>query len=189
MLFRSVGIVLVQKSITAAASSVIVMIAMVAQSDVVVAIDILVPDAFAAAFAGGSVIFQTVGTNDLPVPFCVIVVINKTATALTIQGFFGRFYFFIHLFFLRKMKIALPISFGRALCLGLIFFCQEHGGMVGVVNDIDLCGNGFLCRNLIFLAVLRLFRKVVDVLFSVTHIKLEYLEIVPFFWQLVNTVP
>mgnify|MGYP007028875386 FL=1 len=54
--------------------------------------------------------------------------------------------------------------------------------MVDVVNDIDLCGNGFLCRNLIFLAVLRLFGKVMDVLFSIGYIKLEYLEIVPFFW-------
>ena len=61
--------------------------------------------------------------------------------------------------------------------------------MVDVINNIDLCGNGFLCRNLIFLAVLRLFGKVVDVLFSIEYIKLEYLEIVPFFWQLVNAVP
>ena len=52
--------------------------------------------------------------------------------------------------------------------------------MVGVVNDIDLCGNGFLCRNLIFLAVLWLFGKVVDVLFPIGYIKLEHLEIVSF---------
>ena len=60
------------------------MIAMTAKSDVVVAIDILVPDAFAAAFAGGGVVFQAVGTDDLPVPFRVVIVINKAATALTV---------------------------------------------------------------------------------------------------------
>ena len=115
-----IGIVLVQKSITAAASGVAMMVAMAAQSDVVVTIDILVPDAFAAAFAGGGVVFQTVRANNLPIPFRVVIVINDTATALTIQGFFlFGFYFFAHLKFLRKMKIALPIFFGRALCFGL----------------------------------------------------------------------
>ena len=54
--------------------------------------------------------------------------------------------------------------------------------MVGVVNDIDLLIDWIVKVNHIFLAVLRLFGKVVNVLFSVTHIKLEYLEIVPFFW-------
>ena len=103
------------------------MIAMTAKGNIVIAIDILVPDAFAAAFTGGGVAFQSVGTNDLPVPFRIIVIVNKASAALAIQGFFGCFYFFTHLFFLRKMKIALPISFGRALCLslglGLVFFC------------------------------------------------------------------
>ena len=61
--------------------------------------------------------------------------------------------------------------------------------MVGVVNDIDLLIDWIGKVNRIFLAVLRLLRKVVDVLFSVGYIKLEYLEIVPFFWQLVNAVP
>ena len=54
--------------------------------------------------------------------------------------------------------------------------------MVGVVNDIDLCGNGFLCRNLIFLAVLRLFGKVVDVLFSVNFFQCKDLKVILFFW-------
>ena len=112
-----------QESITAAASGVAVMIAMAAKGDIVVTIDILVPDAFPAAFAGGSVILQTVRANDLSVPLGVVIVINKAAAALTIQGFFSCFYFFAHLKFLRKMKIALPIFFGRASCLGLIFFC------------------------------------------------------------------
>ena len=49
----------------------------------------------------------------------LIIIVNDTAAALTIQGFFGCFYFFAHLKFLRKMKIALPIFFGRALCFGL----------------------------------------------------------------------
>ena len=76
------------------------------------------------------------------------------------------------------------------LCvLGLIFFCQEHGRVVGVINDINLLIDWIGKFNRMFLAVLRLFGKVVDVLFSIGHIKLEYLEIVPFFWQLVNTVP
>ena len=119
-----VGIVFVQESITAAASGVAVMIAMAAKGDIVVTIDILVPDAFPAAFAGGSVILQTVRANDLSVPLGVVIVINKAAAALTIQGFFlFGFYLFAHLKFLRKMKIALPIFFGRASCLGLIFFC------------------------------------------------------------------
>ena len=99
------------------------MIAMSAKGDIVVTIDILVPDAFATAFTGGGMILQAVGTDNLPVPLGVVIVINDTATALAIQGFFGCFYFFAHLKFLRKMKIALPIFFGRALCLGLIFFC------------------------------------------------------------------
>jgi len=113
----------VQKSITTAASGVAVMIAMAAQRNVVVAIDILVPDAFPTAFTGGGVVFQAVRTDNLPVPLGVVIIVNETATALTIQGFFGRFYFFAHLIFLRKMKIALPNGVGRALCLGLIFFC------------------------------------------------------------------
>ena len=100
---------------------------MTAKSDVVIAINILVPDAFPTAFTGGSVVFQTVRADDLSVPLGVVIVINDTAAALTIQGFFlfvlFFFYFFTHLKFLRKMKIALPIFFGRALCLGLIFFC------------------------------------------------------------------
>ena len=54
--------------------------------------------------------------------------------------------------------------------------------MVYVVNDIDLLIDWIGKVNHIFLAVLRLFGKVVDVLFSVGYIKLEYLEIVPFFW-------
>ena len=100
---------------------------MTAKSDVVIAINLLVPDAFPTAFTGGSVVFQTVRADDLSVPLGVVIVINDTAAALTIQGFFlfvlFFFYFLTHLKFLRKMKIALPIFFGRALCLGLIFFC------------------------------------------------------------------
>ena len=98
-----------QESITAAASGVVVMVAMTAKGNVVIAINILVPDAFAAAFTGGGVIFQAVRTNDLPVPFRVVIVIDKASAALAIQGFFGCFYFFAHLKFLHKMKIALPI--------------------------------------------------------------------------------
>ena len=122
-----VGIIFMQESITAAASGVVVMVAMTAKGDVVITIDILVPDAFAATFTGGSVILQAVGTDDLPVPLGVIIIVNKASATLTIQGFFlfvlFFFYFFAHLKFLRKMKIALPIFFGRALCLGSIFFC------------------------------------------------------------------
>ena len=118
-----IGIVLVQKSITAAAPGVAVMIAMAAQRDVVITIDILVPNAFPTTFTGGSVVFLAIRTNDLPVPLGVIIIVNKASAALTIQGFFGCFYFFAHLKFLRKMKIALPNGIGRALCLGLIFFC------------------------------------------------------------------
>ena len=114
-----VSIVFVQESITTTASGVAVVIAMTAQRDVVITIDILVPDAFPAAFAGGGVILQSVGTNDLSVPLGVIIIVNKASAALTIQGFFGCFYFFAHLKFLRKMKIALPIFFGRDLCFGL----------------------------------------------------------------------
>ena len=83
-----IGIVLVQKSITTAASGVAVMVAMAAQRNIIIAIDILVPDAFPTAFAGGGVILQAVGTDNLPVPLGVVIVINDTATALTIQGFF-----------------------------------------------------------------------------------------------------
>jgi len=54
--------------------------------------------------------------------------------------------------------------------------------MVGVVNDIDLLIDWIGKVNHIFLVVLWLFGKVVDVLFSIGYIKLEYLEIVPFFW-------
>ena len=99
------------------------MIAMAAQRNIIITINILIPDAFPTAFTGGSVVFQAVRTNDLSVPLGVIVIVNKASAALSIQGFFGCFYFFAHLKFLRKMKIALPIFFGRALCLGLIFFC------------------------------------------------------------------
>ena len=94
------------------------MVAMTAKGNVVIAINILVPDAFPTAFAGSGVVFQAVGANDLSVPFRVVIVIDKTATALTIQGFFGCFYFFARLFFLHKMKIALPNGIGRALCFG-----------------------------------------------------------------------
>ena len=95
------------------------MVAMAAQSDVVVAINILVPDSLAAAFTGGSVILQAVGADNLPVPLGVIIIVNKASAALTIQGFFGCFYFFAQLKSLHKMKIALPIFCGRALCFGL----------------------------------------------------------------------
>ena len=61
--------------------------------------------------------------------------------------------------------------------------------MVDVVNDIDLLIDWIGKVNHMFLAVLRLFGKVVDVLFSVGYIKLEHLEIIPFFWLLVNAVP
>ena len=54
--------------------------------------------------------------------------------------------------------------------------------MVGVVNDIDLLIDWIGKGNHIVLTVLRLFGKVMDVLFSIGYIKLEYLEIVPFFW-------
>ena len=54
--------------------------------------------------------------------------------------------------------------------------------MVGVVNDIDLLIDWIGKVDRIFLAGLRLFGKEVNVLFSVTHFKLEYLEIDPFFW-------
>ena len=37
-------------------------IAMAAQRNIIITIDILVPDAFPAAFAGGSVVFQAVRT-------------------------------------------------------------------------------------------------------------------------------
>ena len=83
-----VSIVFVQESITATASGVVVMIAMTAKGDVVITIDILVPDAFAATFTGGSVILQAVGTDDLPVPLGVIIIVNKASATLTIQGFF-----------------------------------------------------------------------------------------------------
>ena len=103
------------------------MIAMAAKGNVVIAIDILVPDAFPTAFTGGGVVFKTIRADNLSVPLGIVIVINDTTTALTIQGFFlfvlFFFYFFAHLKFLRKMKIALPNGIGRALCLGLIFFC------------------------------------------------------------------
>ena len=122
-----VGIILVSESVTTAASGVAVMVAMAAKGDVIVTIDILIPDAFPTAFTGGGVVFQAVGANDLTVPLGVVIVINKASAALTIQGFFlfvlFFFYFFAHLKFLHKMKIALPNGIGRALCLGLIFFC------------------------------------------------------------------
>ena len=98
-----------QESITTAASGVIVVIAMAAQRNIIIAIDILVPNSLATAFTGCGVVFQAVGANDLPIPLGVVIVIDKASAALTIQCFFGRFYFFAHLIFLRKMKIALPI--------------------------------------------------------------------------------
>ena len=60
------------------------MIAMAAKGDVVVTIDILVPDAFPTAFAGGSVVFQAIRTDNLPIPFRIVIVIDKAATALTL---------------------------------------------------------------------------------------------------------
>lgn len=54
--------------------------------------------------------------------------------------------------------------------------------MVDVINNIDLLIDWIGKFNRMFLAVLRLFGKVVDVLFPVSHIKLEHLEIVSFFW-------
>ena len=159
------------------------MVAMAAKGDVVVTINILVPDAFATAFTGGGVVFLAIRTNDLPVPLGVIIIVNKASAALTIQGFFlFGFYFFAHLKFLRKMKIALPNGIGRALCLGLIFFCQEHGRVVGVVNDIDLLIDWIVKVNHIFLAVFRLLGKVVDVLFSVNFFQCKDLKVILFFW-------
>ena len=93
-----------QESITTAASGVIVVIAMAAKGNVVIAINILVPDAFAAAFTGGGVVFQAVGADDLPVPFRIVIVINKASAALTIQGFF----LFVLFFFLLLRSFEIP---------------------------------------------------------------------------------
>ena len=57
---------------------------MAAQRNIVITIDIFVPDAFAATFTSGSVILQAVGTDDLPVPLGVVIVIDNAAAALTI---------------------------------------------------------------------------------------------------------
>ena len=73
-----------QESIATTASGVVVMIAMAAQRNIIIAIDILVPDAFPTAFTGGGVVFQAVRADDLPIPFRVVVVINKASAALTI---------------------------------------------------------------------------------------------------------
>ena len=54
--------------------------------------------------------------------------------------------------------------------------------MVDVINNIDLLIDWICNVDHVVLTVLRLFGKVVNVLFSVGCIKLEYLEIVPFFW-------
>ena len=54
--------------------------------------------------------------------------------------------------------------------------------MVDVINDINLLIDWIGKFNRMFLAVLRLFRKVMDVLFPIGYIKLEHLEIIPFFW-------
>ena len=57
---------------------------MAAQRNIIITINILVPDSLATAFTGGGVILQAVRANDLPVPFRVIVVINKASAALTV---------------------------------------------------------------------------------------------------------
>ena len=57
---------------------------MAAQRNIIITINILIPDAFPAAFTGGSVVFQTVGTDNLSVPLGVIIIVNKASAALTI---------------------------------------------------------------------------------------------------------
>ena len=61
--------------------------------------------------------------------------------------------------------------------------------MVDVVNDIDLLIDWIGKVNHIFLAVLRLFGKVVDVLFSINFFQCKDLKVISFFWQIIDAVP
>lgn len=61
--------------------------------------------------------------------------------------------------------------------------------MVDVVNDIDLLIDWIGNVNHVVLTVLRLFGKVVDMLFSVNFFQYKDLKVISFFWQLVNAVP
>ena len=54
--------------------------------------------------------------------------------------------------------------------------------MVDVVNDIDLLIDWVCKVNHIVLTVLRLFGKVVDVLFAVNFFQCKDLKVILFFW-------
>jgi len=70
-----------KQSITAAAASIVVVIAVGAERGVFVAVAVISPDNRAAAVTGGSVVFVAVGADDLAVDFLVVLVVcDKCST-------------------------------------------------------------------------------------------------------------
>ena len=118
---RVVCFILIKQGIAAAASGVMLFIAICANSDIFIAICILSPDSRTAAITDCCVFFQAIRTDDATVPFCIVIIIDDVIAALANQNFFLFHcvcFFLVHFKFLHKMKIALPIYLGRALCLG-----------------------------------------------------------------------
>lgn len=70
-----------KQSITAAAASIVVVIAVGAERGVFVAVAVIGPDNRATAVTGGRMVFVTVGADDLTVDFLVVLVVcDKCST-------------------------------------------------------------------------------------------------------------
>ena len=74
---KVIGIILMEQSITAAAASIVVVIAVGAERGVFVAVAVIAPYNRATAFTGGRMVFVAVGADDLTVNFLVVVVFDK----------------------------------------------------------------------------------------------------------------
>ena len=118
---RVVCFILIKQGIAATASGVMLFIAICTNSGIFIAIGIISPDSRTTAITDCRVFFQAIRTDDATVPFCIVIIINDIIAALANQNFFLFYcvcFFLVHFKFLHKMKIALPIYLGRALCLG-----------------------------------------------------------------------
>jgi hypothetical protein len=83
-----IGVILMEQSVTAAAASIVVVIAVGAERGVFVAVAVIGPDNRATAVTGGSVVFVAVGADDLTVDFLVVIVFDKCSAVRAVDFVF-----------------------------------------------------------------------------------------------------
>ena len=101
---RIVCFILIKQGIAAAASGVMLFIAICTNSGIFIAICIISPDSRTTAITDCRVFFQAIRTDDATVPFCIVVIINDVIAALANQNFFllHCVSFLVHFKFLHK---------------------------------------------------------------------------------------